>query len=449
MTYQRRLTKIAGMAQALTSLAHGNELRLARIHCQGMRELIESNPAHWEDEQALGVMRGLCKRAWGVMHDPVCRAYLAAIDDFAAAVPWDSERSWSPGRMFGPWFVRREVLRKLRMLSDRLTELEVDGSASDQEVRRAIAARELHAGGGPAPRRERYANVLRTAADAVGGPPRLARVLRVPQDELERWLEGSDEAPLEVFLASLDLVAAGPFVRETRVRVAPLPEASLASAQPVAELVPMHAGWSFDRAVVPTLLGAALIAAACLFASLPLKNALPLVAWLCIVAILLAWCASATRNVAAQVRTAGQAAVLVTVCFFGASLVYRSDGEVQLPPPAPTPKTIGAAQTAALPDIAAPAKPRRAARQPKVMQAALGPLASTSHASAGATAPAAFDDACASLTGVASLQCLRCANDAVVSRLLCQEQVRLEYCRNREGREPLCPSVIPVSPPGG
>ena len=433
MTYERRFTKITGMAQALTSLTHGNELRLARIHCQGMRELIESNPAHWEDEQALGVMRGLCKRAWGVMHDPVCRAYLAAIDDFAAAVPWDSERSWSPGRMFGPWFVRREVLRKLRMLSERLTELEADGSTSDQEVRRAIAAKELHAGGGPAPRRERYANVLRTAADAVGGVPRLARVLRVPQDELERWLEGSDEAPLEVFLASLDLVASGPFVRETRVRVA----------------APKDAVWSFDRAIVPTLVGAALIAAACLFASLPLKNALPLVAWLCIVAILLAWCARATRNVSAPVRTVGQAAVLVTVCFFGASLVYRSDAEVQLTPPASTPKTSDAPQASALPAIAPPAKARRAARHPKMVQATLGPLASASHASAGATAPAAFDDACTSLTGVASLQCLRCVNEGVVSRLLCQEQVRLEYCRNREGREPLCPSVIPVSPPGG
>ena len=111
------------MVHALTSPAHGDELERARIHCQGMRELIESNPAHWEDAQALAVMRGLCKRAWAAMHDPVCRAYLAAIDDFAAALPLDSERGWSPGRMFGPWFVRREVLRKLRMLSDRLSDI--------------------------------------------------------------------------------------------------------------------------------------------------------------------------------------------------------------------------------------------------------------------------------------------------------------------------------------
>ena len=437
------------MAHALTLPVHGDELRLARIHCQGMRELIESNPAHWEDEQALGVMRGLCKRAWAVMHDPVCRACLAAIDDFAAALPWDSARDWSPGRMFGPWFVRREVLRKLRLLSERLTELELGGGAPDQEVRRAMAARELHAGSAAAARRERYASVLRTAADAVGGVPRLARVLRAPQDEVERWLDAAEEAPLEVFLASLDLVAAGPFVRETPgVRVAALPlEASVAAPQAEEQLPSTQVGWAFDRAVVPTLLGAALIAAACLFASLPLRNALPLVAWLCIVAILLAWCASATRNAGTQIRTVGQAAVLVTVCFLGASLVYRSDDPVQTQPPAPTPKTIELPKFAAPAEIA-PEKPqRRPASRPKVAHAALGPFASASHASAGSTAPVAFDDACASLTGVASLQCLRCANQAGVWRLLCQEKARLEYCQHREGMDPLCPSAIPVSPP--
>jgi hypothetical protein len=436
------------MAHALTPPAHGDELQLARIHCQGMRELIESNPAHWEDDQALGVMRGLCKRAWAVMQDPVCRAYLAAIDDFAAALPCDSEHGWAPGRMFGPWFVRREVLRKLRMLSDRLTELELGGGMPDQEVRRAMAARELHAGGGAALRRERYASVLRTAADAVGGVARLARVLRTPQDEVERWVDGSEEAPLEVFLASLDLVAAGPFVSETRdVRVAALPlEASVPSRQ-AAELPSRQARWAFDRAVVPTLLGAALIAAACLFASLPLRNALPLVAWLCIVAILLAWCASATRNAGTQVRTVGQAAVLVTICFLGASLVYRAEDPAPMPAPDPTPKTIDPPRFAAPADIT-PEKLRRAASRPKVVQAALGPFATTSHASAGSTAPAQLDDACAPLTGVASLQCLRCANEAGVWRLLCQEKARLEYCQRREGTESLCPSVIPVSPAG-
>jgi hypothetical protein len=437
---------MAAMAHGLTPTP-GNALRLARIHCQGMRELIESNPAHWEDEQALGVMRGLCKRALAVMQDPVCRAYLAAIDDFAAALPWASEHGWSPGRMFGPWFVRREVMRKLRMLADRLTELELDGTTSDQEVRRAMAAKELRAGAGAAPRRERYANVLRTAADAVGGVPRLARVLRVAPEELERWRDGTEEAPLEVFLASLDLVAAGPFVHEARgVRAAVLPVE--APAPPVGEVAAPRAGWGLDRAVVPSLLGAALIAAACLFASLPLRAALPLVAWLCIVAILLAWCASATRNASAQVRSVGQAAVLVTVCFLGASLVYRSADPLPVPASAPTPKAIDL-PLAAAPAVITPAKPHRpSASPPKVVQAALGTFPSTAHAAAGASAPAAFDDACAALTGVASLQCLRCANEGFVSRLLCQERVRLEYCQRREGLESQCPSAIPVSPPG-
>ena len=434
------------MAHALTAPAYSDELELARIHCRGMRELIESNPAHWDDNQALAVMRGLCKRAWVVMHDPVCRACLAAIDDFAAALPLDSERGWSPGRMFGPWFVRREMLRKLRVLSDRLTELEFGASTPDQEVRRAMAARELHAGGSAAARRERYAGVLRTAAHAVGGVPRLARVLRVPQDELERWLDGTEEAPLDMFLASLDLVAAGPFVRDPRrMRVAALPVEASAPATQAAEPVRV-----FDRAVVPTLLGAAFIAAACLFASLPLKNALPLVAWLCIVAVLLAWCARATSNAGTRVRTVGQAAVLITVCFLGASLVYRSEdpAPLRVKAPAPRAKTVERATIAAAAQ-SSPAKPHpRSPSRPRVVRAALGPVASTAHASAGATAPAALDDTCASLTGVASLQCARCANEGVLSRLLCQERVRLEYCRNREGLDAVCPSVIPASPPG-
>jgi hypothetical protein len=337
------------------------------------------------------------------------------------------------------------------MLSDRLTELELGGSTPDQEVRRAMAAKELNARrGGAAPRRERYANVLRTAADAVGGVTRLALVLRAPRHEVERWVEGAEEAPLEAFLASLDLVAAGPFVRETRgVRVAAIPAEVSVAESPAAEApLPKPADWAFDRAVFPTLLGAALIAAACLFASLPLRNALPLVAWLCIVAMLLAWCASATRNASTHLghRTLGQVAVLVTVCFLGASLVYRSEERVQIQAPVPSPKKIEYPQVAA-PAATTPERPHRRAARQKVMRAALGTPSPVSQA-AGSSVPAALDDACASLGGVASLQCLRCASEAGVWRLLCQEKVRLEYCARRKGIEPLCPSVIPVSPPG-
>src|SRR5437588_510603 len=101
-----------------------------------------------------------------------------------------------------------------------------------------------------------------------------------PAEEVVPWVDTAQEAPLEAFRASLDLVAAGPCVRERR-------------GLRVAAIAPAAPGSAFDRAILPTLLGAALIAAACLFASLPLRNAAPLVAWLCIVALLLAWCVRA------------------------------------------------------------------------------------------------------------------------------------------------------------
>ena len=59
---------------------------LARIHCDGMRELIANNPAHWKDEQALDLIRSLCRRAREVISDRASRAYLSAIDDYAAAL---------------------------------------------------------------------------------------------------------------------------------------------------------------------------------------------------------------------------------------------------------------------------------------------------------------------------------------------------------------------------
>jgi len=35
----------------------------------------------------------------------------------------------------------------------------------------------------------------------------------------------------------------------------------------------------------------------------------------------------------------------------------------------------------------------------------------------------------------------------VASGLLCEEQVRVEYCADRQGVEPACSSAIPQSPP--
>ena len=69
--------------------------------------------------------------------------------------------------------------------------------------------------------RELYARVLSRAAVALGGRPRLAAFLRVPEATLDAWLDGEEAAPLDAFLDSLDVIADGPYAgRVRRIRVA-------------------------------------------------------------------------------------------------------------------------------------------------------------------------------------------------------------------------------------
>ncbi|HWM43609.1 MAG TPA: hypothetical protein VNP36_14330 [Burkholderiales bacterium] len=62
----------------------------------------------------------------------------------------------------------------------------------------------------------------------------------------------------------------------------------------------------------------------------------------------------------------------------------------------------------------------------------------------------AVADACASLKGIESLQCRRCAEKTGVAWIVCQESARLEYCEGRH--DEACFSAIPsanlYSPPG-
>lgn len=51
-----------------------------------------------------------------------------------------------------------------------------------------------------------YARTLHKAAEAVGGQKRLARLLRVPLAELEKWIADKDEPPTAVFLKAVDMV---------------------------------------------------------------------------------------------------------------------------------------------------------------------------------------------------------------------------------------------------
>lgn len=72
-------------------------------------------------------------------------------------------------------------------------------------------------------RQERYAETLRQAAHALGGDVRLAGLLGVEGDQLQRWLDRRDDVPLSAFLRALGVIADGPYARERRVRVAAIP----------------------------------------------------------------------------------------------------------------------------------------------------------------------------------------------------------------------------------
>lgn len=69
-------------------------------------------------------------------------------------------------------------------------------------------------------RQERYTEALRQAAQALGGEVRLAGLLGVDGDQLQRWLDQKDDVPLSAFLRALGVIADGPYARERRVRVA-------------------------------------------------------------------------------------------------------------------------------------------------------------------------------------------------------------------------------------
>jgi hypothetical protein len=51
-----------------------------------------------------------------------------------------------------------------------------------------------------------YSRTLQKAAEAAGGQKKLARLLRVPLVDLDKWIAGKDEPPMAVFLKAVDLV---------------------------------------------------------------------------------------------------------------------------------------------------------------------------------------------------------------------------------------------------
>ena len=68
--------------------------------------------------------------------------------------------------------------------------------------------------------RNRYTETLSCAAATIGGAERLAQFLNVPKQRLFSWLAGEESPPNQVFLDALDVIAAGPYAAERRVKVA-------------------------------------------------------------------------------------------------------------------------------------------------------------------------------------------------------------------------------------
>jgi hypothetical protein len=51
-----------------------------------------------------------------------------------------------------------------------------------------------------------YSRTFQKAAELCGGQKKLARQLRVPLADLERWIAGGETPPTNVFLRAIDLV---------------------------------------------------------------------------------------------------------------------------------------------------------------------------------------------------------------------------------------------------
>jgi hypothetical protein len=51
-----------------------------------------------------------------------------------------------------------------------------------------------------------YSRTFQKAAELYGGQKKLARYLRVPLSDLEKWIAGGDTPPINVFLKAIDLV---------------------------------------------------------------------------------------------------------------------------------------------------------------------------------------------------------------------------------------------------
>ena len=58
----------------------------------------------------------------------------------------------------------------------------------------------------PEARRSTYVRTLHRACVIIGGVPGLAAHLGLAEDDLVRWLQGTEEPPFEVFLGAVEVI---------------------------------------------------------------------------------------------------------------------------------------------------------------------------------------------------------------------------------------------------
>jgi hypothetical protein len=122
------------------------DLETARTQYGRMRELIIHNRGGWKDEQALALMRGLCRDASATVEDLACREHVQLVASYSAVL-WseDDHQRWNRNRLSGADYLRLQILRELDAFRDRLDVL---------EAQRSAAVREASAGVGPAEKRK-------------------------------------------------------------------------------------------------------------------------------------------------------------------------------------------------------------------------------------------------------------------------------------------------------
>jgi uncharacterized membrane protein YhaH (DUF805 family) len=222
---------------------------------------------------------------------------------------------------------------------------------------------------------------------------------------------------------------------------------------------------TFRALMLHLALGAALLVGGFVLASafgdgplLTFRTAAQITGWLFVSAVLVDLCAIAlrTRRLRDLPRPSfGQGVAGMTTLFTGAFMLYLSYFEWSEFPAAPMSQAaaavVGDGPLAYTYKIAAlPRGMPDASLIPAVMHlpkaAAYEPFAVAALSSFPASRRRPARELVASATQLQA-SANDCTSERGFWRLMCDEQVRVEYCADRQGVDPACPSSIPASPP--